>query len=52
MLTIISSVPVSASSLLQVEEMEGLGGALLLRSNRGVQRCPSTLSNHAQNVGE
>ncbi|XP_040889981.1 arf-GAP with GTPase, ANK repeat and PH domain-containing protein 1-like isoform X2 [Toxotes jaculatrix] len=43
-------VPVSASSLLQVEEMEGLGGALFLRSNRGVQRCPSTLSNHAQSV--
>lgn len=47
-----SPVPVSASSLLQVEEMEGLGGALFLRSNRGVQRCPSTLSNHAQSVGE
>ncbi|GAA6215680.1 arf-GAP with GTPase, ANK repeat and PH domain-containing protein 1-like isoform X1 [Lates japonicus] len=43
-------VPVSASSLLQVEEMEGLGGALFLRSNRGVQRCPSTVSNHAQSV--
>ncbi|XP_070758280.1 arf-GAP with GTPase, ANK repeat and PH domain-containing protein 1-like isoform X2 [Enoplosus armatus] len=43
-------VPVSASSLLQVEEMEGLGGALFLRSNRGVQRCPSTLSNHAQSI--
>ncbi|KAI3370206.1 hypothetical protein L3Q82_024981 [Scortum barcoo] len=43
-------VPVSASSLLQVEEMEGLGGALFLRSNRGVQRCPSTLFNHAQSV--
>uniref|UniRef100_A0A3B4WR54 ArfGAP with GTPase domain, ankyrin repeat and PH domain 2 n=1 Tax=Seriola lalandi dorsalis TaxID=1841481 RepID=A0A3B4WR54_SERLL len=43
-------IPVSASSLLQVEEMEGLGGALFLRSNRGVQRCPSTLSNHAQSV--
>uniref|UniRef100_A0A671Y8M5 ArfGAP with GTPase domain, ankyrin repeat and PH domain 2 n=1 Tax=Sparus aurata TaxID=8175 RepID=A0A671Y8M5_SPAAU len=28
---------------------EGLGGALFLRGNRGVQRCPSTLSNHAQN---
>lgn len=51
MLTI-SLVPVSASSLLQVEEMEGLGGALFLRSNRGAQRCPSTLSNHAQSVGE
>ncbi|XP_029358899.1 arf-GAP with GTPase, ANK repeat and PH domain-containing protein 1-like [Echeneis naucrates] len=46
----LSPVPVSASSLLQVEEMEGLGGALFLRSNRGVQRCPSTLSNHAQSV--
>ncbi|XP_070815198.1 arf-GAP with GTPase, ANK repeat and PH domain-containing protein 1-like [Chaetodon trifascialis] len=46
----VSPVPVSASSLLQVEEMEGLGGALFLRSNRGVQRCPSTLSNHAQSV--
>ncbi|XP_040015766.1 arf-GAP with GTPase, ANK repeat and PH domain-containing protein 1-like [Xiphias gladius] len=43
-------VPVSASSLLQVEEMEGLGGALFLRNNRGVQRCTSTLSNHAQSV--
>ncbi|KAM9759751.1 arf-GAP with GTPase, ANK repeat and PH domain-containing protein 1-like [Menidia menidia] len=41
---------VSASNLLQVEEMEGLGGALFLRSNIGVQRCPSTLSNHAQGV--
>uniref|UniRef100_A0A8D3CT18 ArfGAP with GTPase domain, ankyrin repeat and PH domain 2 n=1 Tax=Scophthalmus maximus TaxID=52904 RepID=A0A8D3CT18_SCOMX len=29
---------------------EGLGGALFLRGNRGVQRCPSTLSNHAQSV--
>uniref|UniRef100_A0A665XAZ5 ArfGAP with GTPase domain, ankyrin repeat and PH domain 2 n=1 Tax=Echeneis naucrates TaxID=173247 RepID=A0A665XAZ5_ECHNA len=28
------------------------GGALFLRSNRGVQRCPSTLSNHAQSVVE
>uniref|UniRef100_UPI003AB00561 arf-GAP with GTPase, ANK repeat and PH domain-containing protein 2-like n=1 Tax=Centroberyx gerrardi TaxID=166262 RepID=UPI003AB00561 len=46
----VSPVPVSASGLLQVEEMEGLGGALFLRSNRGVQRCPSTLSNHAQSV--
>ncbi|XP_078103546.1 arf-GAP with GTPase, ANK repeat and PH domain-containing protein 1-like [Sander vitreus] len=46
----VGPVPVSASSLLQVEEMEGLGGALFLRSNRGVQRCPSTLSNHAQSV--
>ncbi|XP_026161707.1 arf-GAP with GTPase, ANK repeat and PH domain-containing protein 1-like [Mastacembelus armatus] len=46
----VSPVPVSASSLLQVEEMEGLGGALFLRGNRGVQRCPSTLSNHAQSV--
>ncbi|XP_071350707.1 arf-GAP with GTPase, ANK repeat and PH domain-containing protein 1-like [Trachinotus anak] len=46
----LSPVPVSASSLLQVEEMEGLGGALFLRSNRGVQRCPSTLSNHAHSV--
>uniref|UniRef100_H3C6Y3 ArfGAP with GTPase domain, ankyrin repeat and PH domain 2 n=1 Tax=Tetraodon nigroviridis TaxID=99883 RepID=H3C6Y3_TETNG len=48
----LSPVPVSASSILQVEEMEGLGGPLLLRSNRGVQRCPSTVSNHAQSVGE
>lgn len=47
-----SASPVPASSLLQVEEMEGLGGALFLRSNRGVQRCSSTLSNHAQSVGE
>ncbi|XP_060926232.1 arf-GAP with GTPase, ANK repeat and PH domain-containing protein 1-like isoform X2 [Limanda limanda] len=46
----LSPVPVSASGLLQVEEMEGLGGALFLRSNRGVQRCPSTLSNPAQSV--
>uniref|UniRef100_A0AAQ6ICE2 Small monomeric GTPase n=1 Tax=Anabas testudineus TaxID=64144 RepID=A0AAQ6ICE2_ANATE len=46
----VSPVPVSASSLLQVEEMEGLSGALFLRGNRGVQRCPSTLSNHAQSV--
>ncbi|KAG7494039.1 arf-GAP with GTPase, ANK repeat and PH domain-containing 1-like [Solea senegalensis] len=46
----VSPVPVSASGLLQVEEMEGLGGALFLRTNRGVQRCPSTLSNHAQTV--
>nr|XP_019941946.1 PREDICTED: arf-GAP with GTPase, ANK repeat and PH domain-containing protein 2 [Paralichthys olivaceus] len=46
----VGPVPVSASGLLQVEEMEGLGGALFLRSNRGVQRCPSTLSNHAQSV--
>ncbi|CAK6955712.1 arf-GAP with GTPase%2C ANK repeat and PH domain-containing protein 1-like [Scomber scombrus] len=46
----LSPVPVSTSGLLQVEEMEGLGGALFLRSNRGVQRCPSTLSNHAQSV--
>lgn len=45
-------VPMSASSLLQVEEMEGLGGALFLRGNRSVQRCPSTLSNHAQSIGE
>ncbi|XP_023153447.2 arf-GAP with GTPase, ANK repeat and PH domain-containing protein 1-like [Amphiprion ocellaris] len=43
-------VPVSASGLLHVEEMEGLGGGLYLRSNRGVQRCPSTLSNHAHSV--
>ncbi|KAM3877591.1 arf-GAP with GTPase, ANK repeat and PH domain-containing protein 1-like [Diretmus argenteus] len=46
----VSPVPVSASSLLQVEEMEGLGSALFLRSNKMVQRCPSTLSNHAQSV--
>uniref|UniRef100_A0A3B4H0E9 Arf-GAP with GTPase, ANK repeat and PH domain-containing protein 1-like n=1 Tax=Pundamilia nyererei TaxID=303518 RepID=A0A3B4H0E9_9CICH len=45
-----TEVPMSASSLLQVEEMEGLGGALFLRGNRGVQRCPSTLSNHAQSI--
>ncbi|XP_063330354.1 arf-GAP with GTPase, ANK repeat and PH domain-containing protein 1-like [Pelmatolapia mariae] len=45
-----AEVPMSASSLLQVEEMEGLGGALFLRGNRGVQRCPSTLSNHAQSI--
>ncbi|XP_034724458.1 arf-GAP with GTPase, ANK repeat and PH domain-containing protein 1-like [Etheostoma cragini] len=39
----VGPVPVS-------DGMEGLGGALFLRSNRGVQRCPSTLSNHAQSV--
>ncbi|XP_019736968.1 arf-GAP with GTPase, ANK repeat and PH domain-containing protein 1-like isoform X2 [Hippocampus comes] len=43
-------VPVSASSLLQADDMEGLGGALFLRSNRGVQRCSSNVSNHAQSV--
>ncbi|KAF7208537.1 arf-GAP with GTPase, ANK repeat and PH domain-containing protein 1 [Nothobranchius furzeri] len=43
-------VPVSASSLLHVEEMEELGGALFLKSNAGVQRCPSTLSNHGQGI--
>ncbi|XP_043978327.1 arf-GAP with GTPase, ANK repeat and PH domain-containing protein 1-like [Gambusia affinis] len=41
---------VNTSGLMQVEEVEGLGGALFLRSNIGVQRCPSTLSNHAQGV--
>ncbi|XP_038159446.1 arf-GAP with GTPase, ANK repeat and PH domain-containing protein 1-like [Cyprinodon tularosa] len=41
---------VSTSGLLQMEEVEGLGGALFLRSNIGVQRCSSTLSNHAQGV--
>ncbi|TNM89027.1 hypothetical protein fugu_005281 [Takifugu bimaculatus] len=46
----VSLVPVSASSILQVEEMEGLGGPVFLRNNRGVQRCASTLSNHAQSV--
>uniref|UniRef100_A0A3P9AVK5 ArfGAP with GTPase domain, ankyrin repeat and PH domain 2 n=1 Tax=Maylandia zebra TaxID=106582 RepID=A0A3P9AVK5_9CICH len=35
-----------------VQGMEGLGGALFLRGNRGVQRCPSTLSNHAQSIVE
>ncbi|XP_068450471.1 arf-GAP with GTPase, ANK repeat and PH domain-containing protein 1-like [Clinocottus analis] len=45
----VNPVPVSGSSFLQVEEMEGLGGTLFLRS-RGVQRCASTLSNHAQSV--
>ncbi|XP_068576436.1 arf-GAP with GTPase, ANK repeat and PH domain-containing protein 1-like isoform X2 [Cebidichthys violaceus] len=44
----VSPVPVSASSLLQVEEMEGLGGALFLRSNRdsaveGVSSSSSTI---------
>ncbi|KAM7401961.1 hypothetical protein PAMP_017238 [Pampus punctatissimus] len=43
----LSPVPVSASGLLQVEEMEGLGGALFLRSNRdsaveGVSSSSST----------
>ncbi|XP_077429294.1 arf-GAP with GTPase, ANK repeat and PH domain-containing protein 1-like [Vanacampus margaritifer] len=46
----VSLVPVSASSLLQVDDMEGLGGGLFLRSNRGVQRCSSNVSNHAQSV--
>jgi len=52
MVAFTSVVTVSATNLLQVEEMEGLGSALFLRSNIGVQRCPSTLSNHAQGVGE
>ncbi|XP_029006455.1 arf-GAP with GTPase, ANK repeat and PH domain-containing protein 1-like [Betta splendens] len=46
----VGPVPVSASSLLQVEEMEEFGGTLFLRSNRGPQRGTSTLSNHAQSV--
>ncbi|KAM3621918.1 uncharacterized protein V6R79_017846 [Siganus canaliculatus] len=48
----VSPVPVSTSGILQVEEMEGLGGALFLRSNRGVQRLHNTsiISNHAQSV--
>ncbi|XP_034022708.1 arf-GAP with GTPase, ANK repeat and PH domain-containing protein 1-like [Thalassophryne amazonica] len=46
----VSQVPLSTSSLLHMEEMEGLSGALFLQSNRRVQRCPSTLSNHAQSV--
>ncbi|CAN9512273.1 unnamed protein product [Ophioblennius macclurei] len=45
-----SEVPMGASGLLQVEEMEGLGGALFLRTNRGAQGRPSALSNHAQSV--
>ncbi|XP_077582526.1 arf-GAP with GTPase, ANK repeat and PH domain-containing protein 1-like [Stigmatopora nigra] len=46
----VNLVPVSASGLLQVDDMEGLGGVLFLRSNRGVQRCSSNVSNHAQSV--
>nr|XP_020448864.1 arf-GAP with GTPase, ANK repeat and PH domain-containing protein 1-like [Monopterus albus] len=46
----VGPVPVSASSLLQVEEMEGLGGPLFLRSNRGAQLCPSIATNHAQSI--
>nr|XP_057911500.1 arf-GAP with GTPase, ANK repeat and PH domain-containing protein 1-like isoform X2 [Doryrhamphus excisus] len=46
----VSLVPVSASSFLQVDDMDGLGGTLFLRSNRGVQRCASNVSNHAQSV--
>ncbi|XP_061903734.1 arf-GAP with GTPase, ANK repeat and PH domain-containing protein 1-like isoform X2 [Entelurus aequoreus] len=46
----VSLVPVSASSFLQVDDMDGLGSALFLRSNRGVQRCASSVSNHAQSV--
>ncbi|KAK7915439.1 hypothetical protein WMY93_011200 [Mugilogobius chulae] len=42
-------VPLTASSLLQMEEME-LGSALFLRNSRGVQRCSSNVSNHAQSV--
>ncbi|KAM8867103.1 LOW QUALITY PROTEIN: arf-GAP with GTPase, ANK repeat and PH domain-containing protein 1-like [Synchiropus picturatus] len=45
-----SLVPVSASGLLQMEDMEGMGGPLFLRTSRGVQRCASTLSNNAQSV--
>lgn len=42
-------IPLTASSLLQMEEME-LGSALFLRNSRGVQRCSSNVSNHAQSV--
>ncbi|XP_055016295.1 LOW QUALITY PROTEIN: arf-GAP with GTPase, ANK repeat and PH domain-containing protein 1-like [Boleophthalmus pectinirostris] len=42
-------VPLTASSLLQMEEME-LGSALFLRNSRGVQRCGSNVSNHAHSV--
>ncbi|KAM4612597.1 arf-GAP with GTPase, ANK repeat and PH domain-containing protein 1-like [Polymixia lowei] len=43
-------VPVSPSSLLQMEEIEGLGGTLFLRGDKGVQRCPSTLSNNPHSI--
>ncbi|XP_041747711.2 arf-GAP with GTPase, ANK repeat and PH domain-containing protein 1 isoform X1 [Coregonus clupeaformis] len=43
-----SAVPGSGSTLLPVEE--GAGGGLSPGGNRGVQRCPSTLSNKAQSV--
>ncbi|XP_061731048.1 arf-GAP with GTPase, ANK repeat and PH domain-containing protein 1-like [Nerophis ophidion] len=46
----VSLVPVSASSFLQVDDMDGLGSTLFLRGNRGVQRCASNVSNHAQSV--
>ncbi|XP_037107749.1 arf-GAP with GTPase, ANK repeat and PH domain-containing protein 1-like [Syngnathus acus] len=46
----VSLVPVSAGSLLQVDDMEGMGGTIFLRSNRGVQRCSSNVSNHGQSV--
>ncbi|XP_028303168.1 arf-GAP with GTPase, ANK repeat and PH domain-containing protein 1-like [Gouania willdenowi] len=46
----VAGTEVSASNLLQVEEMEGLSGAMFLRTNREVQRCHSTASNHAQSV--
>ncbi|XP_029947384.1 arf-GAP with GTPase, ANK repeat and PH domain-containing protein 1-like [Salarias fasciatus] len=45
-----SEAPMGASGLLQVEEMEGLGGALFLRGGRGPQGRPSALPNHAQSV--
>ncbi|XP_038871099.1 arf-GAP with GTPase, ANK repeat and PH domain-containing protein 1-like [Salvelinus namaycush] len=43
-----SAVPGSGSNLLPVEE--GAGGGLSPGGNRGVQRCPSTLSNKPQSA--
>ncbi|XP_071017276.1 arf-GAP with GTPase, ANK repeat and PH domain-containing protein 1-like isoform X1 [Oncorhynchus clarkii lewisi] len=43
-----SAVPGSGSNLLPVEE--GAGGGLSPGGNRGVQRCPSTLSNKPQSM--
>ncbi|XP_056129735.1 arf-GAP with GTPase, ANK repeat and PH domain-containing protein 1-like [Lampris incognitus] len=42
-------VPVSAG-LLQVEKMEGLGGALFLRGTKTVQRCHSTISTNPPSI--
>ncbi|XP_046880650.1 arf-GAP with GTPase, ANK repeat and PH domain-containing protein 1-like isoform X1 [Hypomesus transpacificus] len=45
-----SSVPVNVSSLLPVEEGAGIRGGLSPGGNKGVERCPTTLSNKAQSV--